>query len=464
MFRKKPLLAIGSVFLAAAAVYLGFRLTMQEPPAVEMPYADLLETAALKWGLHFPDDWSVWEERIDQSLKDHFAHLKTAVEPRRVEYFKRKYRQMWARGVSLDEIPPPVHLDLDSESDQLLMETLRAGRDGVRIDEHAMYVDLMRRSVYSGGGWTMGHFDGEPAPLSDEEHYRLMYRGVSPDHLNSMYVPKTIYIGKYGRPLKLAIGELPAELDPAEPFKKMSDAELQTAVRRLAQIVNRPTAHQQKTLDAASKDSVDLMYLADLFGGIMEAWRERPSAWEGVSMEPLPAVASSGEKAEADASTPSERAPAAKPPAGTPYLYADAYASPVRAEGIIHGDLNGKAVVKGAVVEYIAAGKAESSIVFADNSKEPPLSRYYDHAGKHRGSDPGIGNVLIQMNYRIPVRIKYLIARTYCPWDRFWLWLNDPARYSISSQASAIIQDDGAFPEVWGSRESRARYPSKAPN
>ena len=226
-----------------------------------------------------------------------------------------------------------------------------------------------------------------------------------------MWVPKTVYIGKLGKKMTLAVGELPAELDPAAPFKKMSDTELQLAVRQLSQIVNRPTPHQQKTLDAASKDSVDRMYAADLFGGIMKAWRERPSAWEGVSMEPLPAAASSVQKAKA-----ASGAPEPKPPAGTPYLYADAYASPIRSEGIVHGDLNGKAVVKGAVVQYIGAGEAKSSIVFADNSKKPPLSRYYYHGGKHRSRNPGVGNVLIQMNYGIPVRIAYLIARTYCPW------------------------------------------------
>ena len=218
MFRKKPLLAIGIVLLAAAVVYLGLQLTRREPPGVQIPYADLLETAALKWGLHFPDDWSVWEERIDQHLRDHFAYLNVAAEPRKVEYFKRKYRQLWARGDSLDEIPLPVYMDLDSETEQIFLGISLVG-SGAPM-ERAMYVDLQRELVYSRGGLGTGHSEGEPAPLLDEEHYRLVYRGVAPNYRESMWVSKTVYIGKYGKDLTLAIGELPAEIDPAAPFKR----------------------------------------------------------------------------------------------------------------------------------------------------------------------------------------------------------------------------------------------------
>ena len=465
MLKNRTLLAVG-IALAAALIYVGYRLTRH----VQMPYADLLETARQKWGLHFPEDWSVWEERVDLYLSDYFGPLRKK-DPKIVEYFKTEYQRLWGLGENLDEAPLPA--DLAPASGVLShISSMTVTFEGAEMKyEPTVYVDLFRRGlVYGGGGWDFDHTlrgaktdfgsESKAFALMDEEHYRLKYRGIPPLLLRSdrrIPIPKTVYIGKDGKPLTLAFGELPAEIDPATPFKKMSDAELQLAIRQLAQIVNRPTAHQQKTLDAASKDSVDRMYLADLFGGIMEAWRERPSAWEGVSMEPLPAVASSGEKAEADASTPSKRAPAAKPPAGTPYLYADAYASPVRAEGIIHSDLNGKAPIGNAQEVYLGAGRATSSIVFTDNGTDPPIVETYPYDGK--SIDPSYGNVLILTKGGVPRRIEYLIARTYCPWDRFWLWLNDPARYSISSQASARIQDDSTFPEVWGSRESRANYP-----
>ena len=473
---KKKRMIVGAALLAAAVAYLGFRLIRQEPPAVQIPYADLLETAALKWGLHFPDDWSVWEERIDQHLSDYYGAL-AKKESRKVEYFMTEYRRFWAQGADLDAAPLPADL-VPAGGASWHISAGTATIKGAQVKyEPTVYVDLFRQGlVYKGGGWEFDHsprgvqthFESKSKEfiLLDEEHYRLKYRGIPPQLLRGdMRIPKMVYIGKGGKPLPLAFGELPAEIDPAAPFKKMSGAELQLAIRQLSQIVNRPTAHQQKTLDAASTDSVDRMYVADLFGGIMEAWRERPSAWQGVSMEPLMPAASSVQKAEAANDAPET----ALPPAGTPYLYSDAYASPVRAMGTIYGNLNGKAQVGNAQEVYVGTGRAISSIVFADNGTDPPVVETYPYDGKsvnrtrfgNRGNDgdPSYGDALILTKGGAPAYAAYLIARTYCPWDRFWLWLKDPARYSISSEASAQIQDYGKFAETPNNRESAARYP-----
>ncbi len=464
MLKKRAFIAVG-IAVAAAFIYVGSRLTRQ----TQMPYADLLETAQQKWGLHFPEDWSVWEERVDLYLTDYFGPLKK--DPKIVEYFKTEYQRLWGLGENLDEAPLPIVLmPASGVSYHIASGTATIGGAEVKY-EPTVYVDLFRRGlVYEGGGWNFDHTlrgastdfgsESKAFPLMDEEHYRLKYRGIPPELLRierRIPIPKTVYIGTHGKPLTLAFGELPAEIDPSTPFKRMSGAELQLAVRQLAQIVNRPTAHQQKTLDAASKDSVDRMYIADLFAGIMEAWRERPSAWEGVSMEPLQAAASGVEPAKAANDAPEEKLP----PAGTPYLYPDAYASPVRAMGTIYGNLNGKAKVGNAQEVYVGTGRAASSIVFTDNGTDPPVVETYPYDGKSgnrsHDSDPSYGDVLILTQGGSPVRVEYLNARTYCPWDKFWLWLNNPARYSISSQASAKIQDTGAFAAPVVQRE--ARYP-----
>ena len=239
----------------------------------------------------------------------------------------------------------------------------------------------------------------------------------------------------------------------------MDDAELQLAIRRLAQIVNSPTPHQEKTLRSASQDPVDRMYVADLFNGIMRAWRERRSAWEGVSMAPLPPASAGVEQANAVKAVPAEELKT--PPEGTPYLYADAYASPVRAVGKIHGKMNRSA--RGGSETYKGRGIADSSIAFTDNGASPPMIETYPYLGKRAGAnrdgDEGYGEVRIRLFDGWSRQVKNLNARTYCPWDKFWLWLNDPARYSISSKASAEIQDDGDFPEVWGLRKNRASSP-----
>ena len=71
MSKKRTLLVVG-IALAAALVYVGARVVWQRYDSVEMPYADLLETAEQKWGLHFLNDWSVWEKRVDRHIKEFF--------------------------------------------------------------------------------------------------------------------------------------------------------------------------------------------------------------------------------------------------------------------------------------------------------------------------------------------------------------------------------------------------------
>ena len=474
MLKKRTLLVIGGA-LTAALVYLGARFILNRSVPVEVPYAGLMETAAQKWGLHFLDDWSVWEKRVDRLIDDFYDAQRRRKKSYEVEYFKWRYQQLWAHDADLDDLPTAVSLEPTGGIRKSSGGTLGSRRQPV---EPAMVVDLRAGLIFEGGLVDGGSrfIVHESLLLTDEEHYRAMYRGIPPVWNMNTFADqpyRTVYV-RIGssEPLALPIGELPPELDPAEPFKQMSDADLQTAIRRLAQIVNRPTPHQEKTLRAASQDPVDRMYAADLFNGVMRAWRERPSAWAGVSMEPLPPVSAGVEQAGAvEAASAEERAKPTQetnpPPIGIPYLQGSAYASPARAVGaiygMIHGDLNVKTGATGASVMYTGTGAADSFIAFTDNGAEPPISETYSYLGKrsgfHRYGDAGYGDAFIGFYNGRTSRVQRLVARTYCPWDRFWLWLNDPARYSISSEASAEIHDSGSFPEVWGERESRAGYP-----
>ncbi len=471
MSKKRTLLAVG-IAVAAALIYVGARVVLLRYDSVEMPYADLLETAEQKWGLHFLEDWSVWEKRVDRHIKEFFKTQRRRKKPHEVEYFKWRYQRLWAMDEDLDDLPLPVSLEPEGGISENSGGTIATGGGKGRSVEPAMIVDLREGKVLEGGLVDGSRrFDGgfsfvssSSLNLTDEEHYQAMYRGLPP--VRRMYMVsgqpyRTVYVGS-ANPLSRSIGELPPELDPAEPFKQMDDAELQLAVRQLAQIVNRPTPHQEKTLRAASQDPVDRMYVADLFNGIMRAWRERRSAWADVSMTPLLPASAGIEQAKSVKADPAEESN--PPPEGTPYLYADAYASPIRAVGKIHGKLNGSA--RGGSVTYKGRGIADSSIAFIDNGASPPISETYSYLGKKSGpirdGDEGYGEARIRLFNGWSRQVKNLNARTYCPWDKFWLWLNDPARYSISSQASAEIQDAGDFAAPAAKRE--ARYPSKAPN
>ncbi len=460
MSKKRAFLAVG-IALAAALVYFGYRLTRQ----TEMPYADILETANQKWGLHFLDDWSVWEKRVDRHIKEFFKTERRRKKPHEVEYFKWRYHRLWAMDEDLDDLPLPASLEPEGGISENSGGTIATGGGKGRSVESAMIVDLREGKVLDGGlvdgsrsfGGGFSFVSSGSLDLTDEEHYRAMYRGLPPVQKMSMLVPlyRTVYVESVD-PLNRSIGELPPELDPAEPFKQMDDADLQLAVRQLAQIVNRPAPHQEKTLRAASQDPVDRMYVADLFNGIMRAWRERRSAWADVSMTPLLPALSGVKQANAVKAAAEEPTP---PPEGTPYLYADAYASPVRAVGKIHGKLNGSA--RGGSETYKGRGIADSSIAFTDNLAAPPIVETYSYLGKksypNRDGDEGYGEARIRLFDGWSRQVKNLNARTYCPWDRFWLWLNDPARYSISSRASAEIQDAGDFAAPAVQRE--ARYP-----
>lgn len=464
MSKKRAFLAVG-IAVAAALVYVAARVVWQRFEHVEMPYADILETANQKWDLHFLDDWSVWEKRVDRHIKEFYKAQKRRKKSHEIEYFKWRYHRLWAMDEDLDDLPLPASLEPEGGISENSGGRIATGGGKGRSVEPAMIVDLREGKVLDGGLVDGSRsFDGGfsfvskgSLDLTDEEHYRAMYRGLPPVQKMEMYAPlyRTVYVESVD-PLNRSIGELPPELDPAEPFKQMDDADLQLAVRQLEQIVNRPTPHQEKTLRAASQDPVDKMYVADLFNGIMRAWRERRSAWADVSMTPLQPASAGVEQAKAVKAAAKEPTP---PPEGTPYLYADAYASPVRAVGKIHGKLNGPE--RGGSVTYKGRGIADSSIAFTDNLAAPPIVETYSYLGKksypNRDGDEGYGEARIRLFNWLPRQVKHLNARTYCPWDRFWLWLNDPARYSISSEASAEIQDAGDFAAPALERE--ARYP-----
>ena len=221
MLKKRAFLAVG-IALAAALVYVDVQLAWQRYESVEMPYADLLETAAQKWNLHFLDDWSVWEKRADRHIKEFYKSQKRRKEPHEVEYFKWRYHRLWAMDAHLDDLPLPASLEPKSGIGKNSGGTMSVGGKKARVNP-AMIVNLGEGLILEGG-----LLDGSIKPdggfsfiskgslaLTDEEHYRAMYRGLPPVRKMEMYawLYRTVYVG-CADPLNRFIGKLPPRAGP----------------------------------------------------------------------------------------------------------------------------------------------------------------------------------------------------------------------------------------------------------